>query len=221
MHGGHGAVNRLGRNMPRCGLYVISGGPRDDILARTEAALRGGAVMVQYRDKTIDRERRAEEARALRAACVRYDARLIINDDIELTQTVRAHGVHLGETDATPSAARAALGSDAIIGVSCYADLSRARQLAALDVDYLALGAFYPSPTKPHARRAHPQLLHDARELGLPLVAIGGITPDNGAALIAAGADFLAVISGVFAAPDTEAAARHYSALFTTSIPKP
>ena len=207
--------------MPRCGLCVISGGPRDDVLARTEAALRGGAVMVQYRDKTTDRGRRAEEARALRAACARHDARLIINDDIELARTVRAHGVHLGETDATPSAARAALGSDAIIGVSCYADLSRARQLAALDVDYLALGAFYPSPTKPHARRAHPQLLRDARDLGLPLVAIGGITPDNGAALIAAGADFLAVISGVFAAPDTEAAARRYSALFTTSIPKP
>ena len=207
--------------MPGCGLYAISDGPRDDFLARAEAALRGGAVIVQYRDKTTDRGRRADEARALRAACARYDARLIINDDIELARTVHAHGVHLGETDATPSAARAALGSEAIIGVSCYADLSRARQLAALDVDYLALGAFYPSPTKPQARRAHPQLLRDARELGLPLVAIGGITPDNGAALIAAGADFLAVISGVFAAPDTEAAARRYSALFTTSMPKP
>ena len=207
--------------MPGCGLYAISDGPQDDFLVRAEAALRGGAVIVQYRDKTTDRGRRAEEARALRAACARHAARLIINDDIELARTVRAHGVHLGEMDATPAAARAALGLDAIIGVSCYADLSRARQLAAQDVDYLALGAFYPSPTKPQVRRAYPQLLRDARDLGLPLVAIGGITPDNGAALIAAGADFLAVISGVFAAPDTEAAARRYSALFTTSIPKP
>ena len=207
--------------MPGCGLYAISDGPQDDFLVRAEAALRGGAVIVQYRDKTTDRGRRAEEARALRAACARHAARLIINDDIELARTVRAHGVHLGEMDATPAAARAALGLDAIIGVSCYADLSRARQLAAQDVDYLALGAFYPSPTKPQARRTHPQLLREARHLGLPLVAIGGITPDNGAALIAAGADFLAVISGVFAAPDTEAAARRYSALFTTSIPKP
>ena len=104
------------------------------------------------------------------------------------------------------------LGGDAIIGVSCYDSLDRAR--AATDADYLAFGSFFASPTKPDARRATPELLRAARPLGLPLVAIGGITPDNAPALIDAGADFIAVISGIFAAADVEQATRRYANLF-------
>ena len=205
----------------RRGLYAITDGPRADLLERAAAALRGGASMLQYRDKSNAPARRHDEAAALLAICKAHGALFIINDDVDLAHAVHAHGVHLGEQDDDLLHARDTLGRHAIIGVSCYDDLGRARAATRQGADYLAFGAFYPSPSKPQARRAHPQLLRDARDFGLPLVAIGGITPDNGATLIAAGADFLAVISGVFAAPDTEAAARRYSALFTTPISKP
>jgi len=122
--------------------------------------------------------------------------------------------VHLGEHDAAFAAARARLGPRAIIGVSCYDSLERARAAAAAGADYVAFGAFHASPTKPHARRATPDLLRAAAPFGLPRVAIGGITPDNAPALIAAGADFVAVVSGVFGAADPAAAAARYARLF-------
>ncbi|WP_297900012.1 thiamine phosphate synthase [Metallibacterium sp.] len=205
----------------RRGLYAITDGTHADLLARAVAALRGGATVLQYRDKSGDATRRQAEAAALVEICNAHAALCVINDDVDLTQAVGAHGVHLGKHDTGLLSARRTLGKQVIIGVSCYDDLARARAATAQGADYLAFGAFYSSPSKPQARRAHPQLLRDARDLGLPLVAIGGITPDNGAALIAAGADFLAVISGVFAAPDSEVAARRYSELFISSMPKP
>ena len=204
-----------------CGLYAITDGPRADLIARAEHALQGGAAVLQYRDKTDDAVRRIGEATALRAVCERHGVNLIINDDVELARVTSAHGVHLGRTDADPCLARAILGERAIIGVSCYNDLSRARKLATLDVDYLAFGSFFDSPTKPAAQRAPLDILESAHALGLPVVAIGGITPCNGAALIAAGADFLAVISGVFAATNIEAAARAYASLFDRSAEHP
>jgi thiamine-phosphate pyrophosphorylase len=106
------------------------------------------------------------------------------------------------------------LAAGAIIGVSCYDSLDRAKQLALSGADYLAFGAFFPSPTKPQARRATPGLLNAAKALGKPLVAIGGITPENAQSLIEAGADFIAAISGVFGASDVEAAARRHAQLF-------
>ncbi|HJU26811.1 MAG TPA: thiamine phosphate synthase, partial [Rhodanobacteraceae bacterium] len=127
-----------------------------------------------------------------------------------------AAGVHLGEDDAPIAHARATLGPGAIIGVSCHDSLQRAREAAAEGADYLAFGAFFPSATKPQARHATPDLLRAAREFGKPLVAIGGITPDNGGSLIAAGADFLAAVSGIFGAQDVRAAARRYAGLFET-----
>lgn len=201
--------------LTRRGLYAISDGPRPDFLAAVEAALRGGAALLQYRDKTADSARRAFEARALRELCARHEVPFIVNDDVDLALAVGADGVHLGEDDGDIAAARARLGAEAIIGVSCYDSLARARQLAAAGADYLAFGAFFASPTKPNARRATPDLLRAAKPLDLPLVAIGGITPDNAPALVGAGADFLAVISGVFAPADPEAAARRYAAMYT------
>ena len=203
------------RSFPKAGLYAISDGPRPDLIAVCESALRGGARALQYRDKTDDATRRASEASLLAALCEKYSVPLIVNDDVELAATVIAAGVHLGEDDADIAAARARLGQNAFIGVSCYDSLDRGRDVAAAGADYLAFGAFFPTATKPGARRANPALLSKARAFGKPLVAIGGITPDNGSSLLAAGADFIAAVSGVFANTDPESAARRYAALFT------
>lgn len=200
--------------LPAGGLYAISDGPRSDLLEACAAALRGGAAVLQYRDKSTDHARRQAEAAALAALCAPLRVPLIVNDDVELAARVGC-GVHLGADDADIASARARLGAAAVIGASCYDSIERARQLAAAGADYLAFGAFFASPTKPAARRASLGLLRDARPLGLPLVAIGGITPDNAPDLIAAGADFVAVISGVFGAAALESAARRYAALFT------
>lgn len=205
------------RLLARNGLYAITDGPRDDLVEVCAAAIEGGAVLLQYRDKTADGARRLSEAKALAALCARHRIALIVNDDVELAATVGAAGVHLGEDDVDIAAARARLGAQAIIGVSCYDSLERARQFAGGGADYLAFGAFHPSPTKPHARKATPALLREAKVLGVPLVAIGGITPTNGAALIDAGANYLAAISAVFGASDVRAAARRFVALFQTT----
>ena len=200
--------------LARNGLYAITDGPRQDLVDACAAAIEGGAVLLQYRDKTKDHARRLSEARALAALCARHRIGLIVNDDVELAAASGAVGVHLGEDDPTIEIARARLGAEAIIGVSCYDSLDRARRLASAGADYLAFGAFFASPTKPHARAATSGLLLDAKALGLPLVAIGGITPQNGAALVDAGANHLAVISAVFGARDIRVAARSFAALF-------
>ena len=201
------------RPIPR-GLYLITDGPRPDLMEVVSQALQGGARLVQYRDKTRDTLRRHQEALALRQLCADADVPLIINDDIALALAVGANGVHLGEDDDDIATARAALGSAAIIGVSCYDQFDRAKRLVAKGAGYVAFGAFFASPTKPLARRASLTLLRQSATLGVPRVAIGGITPDNGADLIAAGADCLAVISAVCGAPDVRAAAQRFSDLF-------
>lgn len=170
--------------------------------------------MLQYRDKTHDAMRRLREACALSESCREFEVPLIINDDVELALASGAAGVHLGEGDSGIATARAALGANAIIGVSCYDSLQRAREASAAGADYLAFGAFFPSATKPGARHAKPELLRDAREFGLPLVAIGGVTAENGGSLIAAGADYLAVISALFGARDVCAEAKRFTILF-------
>ena len=200
------------------GLYAIADtGYLDDarLAPAVERALHGGARIVQYRDKSHDPAMRERQARTLRPLCARYKACFIINDDAELARAIGADGVHLGRNDAPIAATRAALGEDGIIGISCYNDLARAESAAASGADYVAFGSFYPSRTKPTAVRASLDLLRSARaRLDIPVVAIGGITPENGAALIAAGADALAVISGIFDQPDVEAAAKRYAAIF-------
>lgn len=204
--------------MPDSGIYLITRDTADTgkLLGVVQQALEGGVVLVQYRDKSGDQGRRVEQAHALVAACRPFQVPLLINDDVRLAGQVGAAGVHLGEHDVRIGTARAQLGAKALIGVSCYNDLSRAQALAALEPDYLAFGSFFDSPTKPDARRADPQLLRDARRLGLPVVAIGGINSSNGASLCAAGADLLAVISAVFDADDPALAARQMARCFDT-----
>lgn len=197
------------------GLYAITDQrlPADKLLEITEAILRGGARTVQFRYKGDDPARQAVAERLL-LLCSHYNALFIINDDVALAKAIGADGVHLGRDDMTPAAARAELGPESIIGVSCYNQLDLARRAVAQGADYVAFGSFFPSPTKPDAVRAEPDLLRQAQSLEVPVVAIGGITPENGAALIAAGADALAVITGVYGADDPQAAASDYSKLF-------
>jgi len=207
----------VSRELPR-GLYVITTAPHDSVAAlcaTVALTLDGGARTVQYRDKSFDTERRMREAQSLVELCRARGAVMIVNDDIELAAATGAEGVHLGEDDAPIGDARAVLGPTALIGVSCYDSLDRAERACAEGADYVAFGSFFPSVTKPDARRADPELLRRAcTRIDAPIVAIGGITPANGATLIAAGAHALAVVSGVFAQPDVRAAARAYAALF-------
>ncbi len=202
------------------GLYAITAGDTATAIGLTEQvarAMTGGAQVIQYRDKSGDPMKRLAEADALSRICRRAGVPLLINDDVTLAAQVSAAGVHLGSDDATLATARNRLGPTALIGVSCYNDFGRAEQAAADGADYVAFGSFHPSPTKPLAVAADPALLIRARrELTVPAVAIGGITPENGRALIDAGASMLAVISGVFGATDIEAAARRYADLFDT-----
>ncbi|MBX3727382.1 MAG: thiamine phosphate synthase [Xanthomonadales bacterium] len=202
---------------PARGLYAITGRHDEDanLIAWARAVLEGGAVCLQYREKHADAAGRLARAEALAGVCRSLGRPLLVNDDPHLAAEVGAAGVHLGRDDPGIEAARALLGADALIGVSCYGDAGRAAELAARGADYLAFGAFAPSRTKPEAAPADPAVLAIARRHGVPLVAIGGITPDNGGALLAAGADLLAVIDGLAGTPDqARDAARRYASLF-------
>ncbi|WP_233263092.1 thiamine phosphate synthase [Cognatiluteimonas profundi] len=197
------------------GLYLITPDEPDDgrLLARVAPVL-AHAACLQYRNKRASPRQRLRQVDALRTLCTEARVPLIVNDDAALAASTGADGVHLGEHDGAVAAARALLGNDAIVGVSCYDDIRLGLDAAAQGADYLAFGAFFVSPTKPTARRASIDLLQRARITGLPLVAIGGISPDNARSVIAAGADMIAAISGVFDAPDPVAAARAYAACF-------
>jgi len=202
---------------PLAGLYVLTPEPaRTSLLvARVAAALAGGAAAVQYRNKLSPAALRREQALALRALCTARDATFIVNDDVDLAGEVAADGVHLGRDDGEIGAARQRLGAGAIIGASCYDSLEAAQRALAAGADYIAFGSFFASRVKPDAVRAQPSLLTRAKaRWSIPVVAIGGITASNAAALIAAGADAVAVISAVFDAPDVTAAAAAFRGAF-------
>lgn len=197
------------------GLYLITPDEPDTarLLQRVRPVL-AQARLLQYRNKPADAGLRREQVAALLPLCRAAAVPLVVNDDWRLAAESGADGAHLGEADGELRVARGALGAQAILGASCHDDLARAEAAAAAGASYLAFGAFFPSPTKPGARRATPDLLREAARFGLPRVAIGGITPDNAGTLVAAGADLVAVISGVFDAPDPVAAAHALHALF-------
>ncbi|MEO5574189.1 MAG: thiamine phosphate synthase [Gammaproteobacteria bacterium] len=205
---------------PLRGLYAITDGALISVhalVSRVEQVLQGGAALIQYRDKGLDVARRECEVRALLELCRQYQVPLIINDDVDLAQATGTDGVHLGREDPALIYAREKLGPHAIIGVSCYNSLELALQAQAGGADYVAFGAFFPSHTKPQARPADMNLLTQVKmQLHIPVAAIGGITPARGAELIAAGADLLAVVHGVFGQPDVLAAAQTYQQLFTS-----
>lgn len=201
------------------GLYAITPDEPDTarLLSRTEVVVKAGALWLQYRNKSADAALRRSQVAALQPLCARHGVALIINDDWRLAAEMGADGAHLGEDDGELVAARALLGDKAILGASCYDRLDYAQRAVAAGASYVAFGAFFPSSTKPDARRASPDLLTAASVLKVPRVAIGGITADNGRQLVEAGADLLAVISGVFDAPDPAAAVRAYRSCFSVS----
>ncbi|MFV1996714.1 MAG: thiamine phosphate synthase [Acidiferrobacterales bacterium] len=206
------------------GLYVIADTSiiTDDWVAAVASAIEGGATIVQYRDKSDDHARRLDEATALRQLCQQYGVPFIINDDVELAHRSGADGVHLGKNDTAIELAQRRLGKESIVGISCYNEISRVRGAIAAGASYIALGCFFPSAVKPDAVRANETLLTQVkREFTVPVVAIGGVTPENGARLIAAGADALAVISGIFGATDIRGAAESYATLFNNSSHPP
>ena len=186
------------------GLYAIT--PERFILDQVKRALEGGIALLQYRAKPP----RRDEAAKLVELAAPYGVPVIVNDDLALAVEVGAAGAHLGREDPAPPAAKQGL----LVGVSCYADLGRARAAAAAGADYIAFGSVFASPTKPHAVRAPLALFREAKPLGVPLCAIGGITLEHAPGIIEAGADLLAVITDLFDAPDITARARQYARLF-------
>jgi thiamine-phosphate pyrophosphorylase len=200
------------------GLYAITDEnliPETTFAATIEQALSGGTAIIQYRDKSGSETKRLEQASALRSLCNEYRASLIINDDIALAKAVAADGVHLGEDDISIEQARLILGKNAIIGISCYNQLQLGARAQAAGADYVAFGAVFTSPTKPHARSASCELISEAKsQLHIPVCAIGGIDKSNAESVIEAGADMTALISGLFTEPDIRLTAEHISRLF-------
>ena len=194
------------------GLYAITPERTERTVLRRQVAqaLEGGIAMLQYRRKGAQD---AGEARELAALCRRCGVPFIVNDDLALALACGADGLHLGREDGDIAAARMKLG-DKVLGVSCYDSLAAARAAAAAGADYVAFGSVFSSPTKPSAVRAPHSLFAEARALGVPRVAIGGITLENAPQLLADGADALAVISDLFDAPDIAGRARAYGKLF-------
>lgn len=196
-------------------LYAITDSqllPGDTLFSAVADALKGGCKLVQYRDKSTDQARRLFEAKSLVALCNQYQAQLLINDDVELAKNSNAHGVHLGQDDTNPVAARIILGNRAIIGVTCHDSLALAQQAIKDTANYIAFGRFFPSSTKPGASHAPISLISEARSkfANTPIVVIGGITLDNGRQLLDAGADMLAVCNSLFSADDITAQAKKF-----------
>lgn len=200
------------------GLYAITSDELNtaELLRKVGLVLQGGARVLQYRNKLADSELRLIQATALRDLTDKFTATFIINDDVQLARQVAADGVHLGGDDSSAAEARKLLGNDKIIGISCYNCPDLAQQAVRQGANYVAFGAFFTSSVKPNAPAATLELLQQARhELSVQIVAIGGITLQNGKQLIEAGADALAVISAVFGATDIQSASQQFSTLFS------
>jgi thiamine-phosphate pyrophosphorylase len=199
------------------GLYAITPDESDTVrlVRKVRKALAGGARMLQYRNKSADATLRREQSVALLALCRAARVPFIINDDLDLASALGADGVHLGRDDIPVAAARARLDKEKLLGVSCYDRLDLAVDARNVGADYVAFGSAFPSTTKPGAPQAPLSLYREAKaHLGLPIVAIGGITPENARVVIRAGADAVAVISGLFGAPDVERRARQFARMF-------
>jgi len=193
-----------------------------DFVHGVAQAIKGGARLVQLRHKFTDASTASplkpsileSIARKLQKLCHDHGVIFIVNDDVQLAATIHADGVHLGQQDMPIQKARKILGDQAIIGISCYNQLSLAQEAQKQGADYVAFGSFFDSPTKPDAVSASLDLAREARDLlSLPIVAIGGITPDNAGPLITTGINAIAVASGVFQQTDIKAAAQTYCRL--------
>ncbi len=195
------------------GLYAITpDSPDTDLLCKmVEASILGGASLVQYRNKSADSRLRIQQSRALLDICRQHKVPLIINDHVKLCMTLDADGVHIGATDGDIAATKARIG-DKILGASCYNQLDLAKKASAAGADYVAFGACFSSGTKPHA--VHADLSLFQADLGIPKVAIGGITLDNAGQVIAAGADAIAVINALYVGGETKSQAQKFKQFF-------
>lgn len=200
------------------GLYAIvdaSVVPRAQLAQFAAEVIRGGATVVQYRDKHASDSEFSETAQGILAVCKKHSIPLILNDHPQKCLDVGADGVHLGKDDMKVDEARALLGPNGIIGRSCYNDLNLANGAEHSGADYVAFGAIYGSTTKPEASPATlDTLVHARKEISIPVVAIGGITPDNAPPVISAGADMIAVISGLAVGGQPFQNAQRYQHLF-------
>jgi thiamine-phosphate pyrophosphorylase len=199
------------------GLYLVTPDWDDTarMLAATEAGLRGGATIVQYRHKTASPELRKKQALQLQALCRRYGKFFIVNDFVELCMELDADGIHVGGTDMGVAQVRAAVGPSKIVGASCYGSLELARDAYRAGASYVAFGGFYPSRVKKYEVTTPPDIVVQAKQaIPVPNVVIGGMTSDNSAPLVARGADMVAVVSSIYMADDPAFAAREFVALF-------
>lgn len=204
------------------GLYAVTPDWMDTarLIAATRSAIRGGAAIVQYRNKAAPHALRLEQAGCLAALCREAGAIFIVNDDIELAAESGADGLHLGRGDGSIADARRRLGADRLLGASCYDSLDAAVAAVAAGADHVAFGSFFPSAVKPDAVRAPIEIVARARRrMDVPVVGIGGITAANAGPLVTAGIDSVAVISAVFHAPDIAAAASAIAGLFDQPMP--
>ncbi|HEX4798413.1 MAG TPA: thiamine phosphate synthase [Burkholderiales bacterium] len=207
----------LARSTGFRGLYAVTPDePDTEVLThKVRKALAGGAHIVQYRAKSANARLRLEQGAELLALCRAAGVPLIVNDDLDLALAIGADGLHLGRGDTALATARAKLGGGRLLGASCYDRLELALAARSAGADYVAFGSAFPSATKPGATRAPLGLYRKSKALlDSPIVAIGGITPENARIVIEAGADAIAVISALFDAPDIEAAARRFDRLF-------
>ena len=199
------------------GLYLVTPDwdDTDALLAASDAALAGGAVLLQYRHKTASDALRREQAEALLRLCRQHDVPFIINDHLELCRELDADGLHVGGTDASVAAVRAALGADKLIGASCYGDLQLARDAAANGASYVAFGGFYPSRVKKYEVSTSTSIVSDAlQSVSVPLCVIGGMTVANAKPLVDLGAHMVAAISSVYSADNHRSAASSFAELF-------
>jgi len=203
------------------GLYVVTPDMQEvDLLcAKVRAALDGGASLVEYRNKSADNQLRLRQSTALLVLCRAYGVPLIINDHLDLCVKIDADGLHLGATDCDWAVARRLIGPQKLLGASCYNQLDLARKAQADGASYVAFGACFSSDAKPNQVTAPLSLFQEAKkELGIPLVAIGGITLQNAPSVLEAGADALAVVTDVFLDDDIQEISERYTALFQPSL---
>ena len=199
------------------GLYAITPDSADlnTLIQKTQLAIEGGAFMVQYRSKILNRDVKMQQCAAILRLCREYDVPCIVNDDVEICRVLKADGVHLGEKDDNIAEVRHILGEDAIIGSSCYDQLNRAKQAQKEGASYVAFGAVFPTPTKPNAPRATLELLRKAKsEIQIPIVAIGGITMNNAHDVIETGIDAIAVITNLYESNSIKETAETLSQMF-------
>ena len=204
--------------MKLSGLYVITDEhliPDQQLLPHVQSAVDNGASVIQYRAKTKPLTQQIKQAKALAQICHDAGRLFLVNDNLILAIESQADGVHLGQNDRTLKEARILLGKQAIIGITCHQSLTLAYQAEKDSANYVAFGRFFPSKTKPNAPAVNIDILRYAKtQLSIPIVAIGGITPDNGKPLLSAGADMLAVIHSIFGAKDPGLASKAMHALF-------